>query len=84
MNDVVKFMFSKKATKIDKIFTVNLTVPSKCQIYGEDFVKFCSLLRKHKIYLQAEISMIWHFFLNQPPQGRLWPKIYNYGAIGIS
>ena len=29
-------MFSKKATKIDEIFTV-----------GEDFVKFCGLLRKH-------------------------------------
>ena len=35
-------------------------------------------------YLQAEISMIWHFFLNQPPQGCLRPKILNYGPIGIS
>ena len=26
-------------------------------------------------YLQAEISMIWRFFLNQPPQGCLRPKI---------
>ena len=33
-------MFSKKATKIDKIFTVNLTLCSKCQIDGEDFVNF--------------------------------------------
>ena len=30
----LKFMFSKKATKIDEI---------KCQIDGEDFVNFCSL-----------------------------------------
>ena len=45
----VKFMFSKKATKIDEIFTVNLTVPSKCQLYGEDFVKFCGLLRKQEL-----------------------------------
>ena len=43
-------MFSKKATKIDEIFTVNLTLCSKCQIDGEDFVNFCGLLRKHKIY----------------------------------
>ena len=40
----VKFVFSKKATKNDEIFTVNLTVCSKCQIYGEDFVSFCGLL----------------------------------------
>ena len=48
---VVKFIFSKKATKIDEIFTVDLTLCSKCQIDGEDFVKFCGLglLRKHKL-----------------------------------
>ena len=42
-------MFSKKATKIDEIFTVDLTLCSKCQIDGEDFVNFCGLLRKHEI-----------------------------------
>jgi hypothetical protein len=36
---LVKFMFSKKATFIEEIFTVDLTVCSKCQIDGEDFVK---------------------------------------------
>ena len=45
----VKFMFSKKATKIDKIFTVDLTLYSKCQIDGEDLVNFCGLLRKHEL-----------------------------------
>ena len=30
-------MFSKKATKIDEIFTVDLTVTTHCQIDGEDF-----------------------------------------------
>ena len=49
MNTILKFVFSKKATKIDEIFTVDLTVCSKCQIDGEDFVKFCGLLRKHKL-----------------------------------
>ena len=48
----LKFMFSKKAPKIDEIFTVDLTLSSKCQIYGEDFVHFCGLLRKHELYLQ--------------------------------
>ena len=42
-------MFSKKATKIEEIFTVDLTVCSKCQIDGEDFVKFCGLLRKQEV-----------------------------------
>ena len=31
----VKFMLSKKATKIDEIFTVDLTICSKYQIDGE-------------------------------------------------
>ena len=33
-------MFSKEATKIDKIFTVGLTVTIYCQIVGEDFFNF--------------------------------------------
>ena len=44
-------MFSKKVTKIDEIFTVDLTLCSKCQIDGEDFVIFCVLLRKHELYI---------------------------------
>ena len=47
----VKFMFSKKATKINEIFTVDLTFCSERQIDGEDFVNFCGLLRKHKRYV---------------------------------
>ena len=42
-------MFSKEATKIDKFFTVDLTLCSKCQIDGEDFVNFGGLLRKHEL-----------------------------------
>ena len=42
-------MFSKKATKIDEIFTIDLTVNTYCQIDDEDFVKFCGLLSKHKL-----------------------------------
>ena len=46
---ILKFMFSKMATKIDEIFTADLSLCSKCQIDGEDFVIFCCLLRKHKL-----------------------------------
>ena len=42
-------MFSKNAKKIDQIFTVDLTLCSKCQIDGEDFFNFCGLLRKHEL-----------------------------------
>ena len=45
----LKFVFSKKATKFEEIFTVDLTLCSKCQIDGEDFVSFCGLLRKHEL-----------------------------------
>ena len=50
-------MFSKKATKIDKIFTVDLTVCSKCQIDGECFVKFFGLLRKHELYKKIKTDL---------------------------
>ena len=46
---VVKFVFSKKARKIDKIFTVDLTLATYCQIEGEDFFNFRGLLRKHEL-----------------------------------
>ena len=43
-------MFSKVATNFDKIFTVDLTLCSKYQINGEDFVNFCGLFRKDELY----------------------------------
>ena len=46
-NAKVKFMFSKKATKIDEIFIDDLKLCSKRQIDGEDFINFLGLVRKH-------------------------------------
>ena len=46
---ILKFMFSKKAAKFEKMFTVDLMLCSKCQVDGEDFVNFCGLLRKHEL-----------------------------------
>ena len=48
-NFSLKFIFSKKATKFDEISTANLTLCSKCQIDGEDFVNFRDLLRKYEL-----------------------------------
>ena len=42
-------MFSKKATKNGEIFTVDLTLCSKHQIDGEDFVNFRGFLRKYEL-----------------------------------
>ena len=47
-------MFFKKATEIDEIFTVNLTLTTQCQIEGEDFVKLLGRLRKHNFYMSLD------------------------------
>ena len=53
---LVKFTFSRKATKIDKIFTVDLTLCSKFQIDDEHSINFCGLLRKHEVYHQYDVT----------------------------
>ena len=53
-------MFSKKATKIDEIFTVNLTLCSRRQIDGEDFINFCGLLRKHELYYEGNYYLVFY------------------------
>ena len=45
----LKFMLSKKVTKFNKIFTVNMRLCSKCQIDCEDLFNFCGLLRIHEL-----------------------------------
>ena len=53
---ILKFMFSKKATKNGEIFTVDLTLCSKHQIDSEDFLNFRGLLRKYELYLSSQID----------------------------
>ena len=55
-------MFSKKATKIDEIFTVDLTVCSKCQIDSEDFVSFVAILETLNF---NDMVLIFSFFKDQ-------------------
>ena len=40
----LKFVFFKKAAKMDQIFTVHLALCSKCQIDGEDVSIFLAFL----------------------------------------
>ena len=47
---LLKFIFSKKATKITKYSPPIGHLLSKLQINGEDFVIFCGLLIKHGLY----------------------------------
>ena len=49
-------MSSKKATKFDEIFTIDLTLCSKCQIDGGNFVNFCGILGKYELYLNLLIT----------------------------
>ena len=42
--DSVKFVLSKNATKFDKIFTLDLTLTTYCQIEGEDFIIIVAFL----------------------------------------
>ena len=42
---MIKFV----VTKIEEIFSINLTLATQLQIGGEDFIKFCGLLRKNKL-----------------------------------
>ena len=46
-------MFSKKATKIDEIFTVDLTLCSECQIGGEDFIIIVAFLENTNFTSEA-------------------------------
>ena len=52
---VLQFIYSEKATKFCEILTILLsyaqTVKSKVRI-GEDFAKFCGLLRIYELYIQ--------------------------------
>ena len=45
----VKFLFSKKATKIDEMSNIDLTLCSKRLIVDEDFINFRGLLRKYEL-----------------------------------
>ena len=56
---LLKFVFSKKATKFDDILTVNLTLTTHCQIDGEDVVNFCGLLKKTRTLI--DITLVFKF-----------------------
>ena len=67
-------MFSKMATKIGEIFAVDLTVCSKCQIDGEDFVNFCGLLKKPELSVEnSNLNSKSYFALNSQyfPESKL-------------
>ena len=51
-------MFFKKTTKIDEIFTIDLTLCSKPQSDGKDFVNFHGLLIKYEQAVNGGFSQI--------------------------
>ena len=56
-------MFSKKAKKVDEIFTVDLTLFSIRQMDGEDFVNFRGLLGKYELYQTVLLDSTTKFHL---------------------
>ena len=42
--------FLRPQKLMKSVYLVNLMLCSKCQIDGEDFFNFCSLLRKRRLY----------------------------------
>ena len=57
-------MIFKKATKYDEIFTDDLTLCSKCQIDGEDFINSYGLFRKHELYIN-DVQFFESFFFER-------------------
>ena len=53
-------MFSKKPTKIYEIFTNDLTLCSKRQINGDNFIYICGLLRKYELYKIDHMFFGWY------------------------
>ena len=49
-------MFSKKATKTNKIFSVDLRVTIYCQIDGEDFVKVVAFSENMNYHYTSQTS----------------------------
>ena len=73
---LLKFTFSNKATKIDKIFTVFLTLCSKCQIDGEDFVNLWGLLKKHELYFHQNNHLDCNLSKHRKTQFKTSLRIY--------
>ena len=73
---LVKFIFSKRPQKLTKIFTVDLTLRSKCQIYIEDFVKLVAFLEN--INFTTKTRFWWSFnqiSSNISSKIRIWPNL---------
>ena len=80
-NAGVKFKFSKKATKIDKIFTVDLTLCSKCQIDGEDFVAILektNFMKIRKPFMKKFKTQCASFFAGHENR---WPIVINFAIL---
>ena len=52
---LVKLRFCEKDAKILQNHPRRFVLCSKGQVYGEDFAKFCGLLRIHELYLLTSL-----------------------------
>ena len=91
-------MFSKKVTKIGEIFIIDLTLCSKCQIDGEDFVTFVAFLENMNFTYMAfpadygshnnifvQLTSISRFVLFCQDKGPIWSRLllFNLTLVNI-
>ena len=62
---MLKFVFSKKATKIDKIFTVHLTVITYCQIGVKILSIFVAFSENVNFTITKQIKLFLFLRLNR-------------------
>ena len=60
----VKFMLSKKATEIDKIFTVDLTLTTKCQLTVKISSIFVAFLENMNFDILDKLKQIFFIFVH--------------------
>ena len=57
----IKFIYSEKATKFCEIFPLTFDYSTYSQKLGEDFAKFCGLLRIYELYILSLFQIYQEF-----------------------
>ena len=81
-NEFVKFIYSEKATKFCEIFPLLLTACTVLsQKQGEDFAKFCGLLRIYELY---SVMIVSFFELNLVDKyWKIFTTLHNMLLLGL-
>ena len=70
----LKFIYSEKATKILRNLPLNFDYSTHSQKLGEDFAKFCGLLRIYELYIHSKTTYFPNIWV-------AYPTSFNFSAI---